>query len=91
MIRCSIQKRGVLLSKGSLIDAEDLLLPYAKNNAVATIQANFTPLCSLEELEKIHIENALKQMNWNKTKAADVLGISVRNLYRKIDQYGLKE
>jgi hypothetical protein len=34
MIRCSIQKRGVLLSKGSLIDAEDLLLPYAKNNAV---------------------------------------------------------
>ena len=84
-------ERGVLLSKGSLIEAEDLLLPHAKNNALAPIQANFTPLCSLEELEKIHIENALKQMNWNKTKAADVLGISVRNLYRKIDQYGLKE
>lgn len=91
MIHCSIQKRGVLLSKGSLIEAEDLLLPYAENNAVATIQAIFTPLCSLEELEKIHIENALKQMNWNKTKPVDVLGISVRNLYCKIDQFGLKE
>jgi len=39
MIRRSIQKRGVLLSKGSLIEAEDLLLHHAKNNAVATIQA----------------------------------------------------
>lgn len=84
-------ERGVLLSKGSLIEAEDLLLPHAKNNAAAPIQANFTPLCSLEELERIHIENALKQMNWNKTKAADVLGISVRNLYRKIEQYELRE
>jgi two-component system, NtrC family, response regulator AtoC len=88
MIRCSIQKRGVLLSIGSLIDAVDLLLPYAKNNAVATIQANFSPLCSLEELEKIHIENALKQMNWNKTKAADRLGISVGKWYRKLISMG---
>ena len=84
-------ERGVLLSKGSLIEAEDLLLPHAKNNVIVPVQANFTLLCSLEEVEKIHIENALKQMNWNKTKAAEVLGISVRNLYRKIDQYGLKE
>lgn len=78
-------ERGVLLSKGSLIQADDLLLP--KQHAVVPA----SKLCSLEEVERIHIENALKQMNWNKTKAAEVLGISVRNLYRKIDQYGLKE
>jgi len=79
------------VSKGSLIEAEDLLLPHAAKNVNVSVQANFTSLCSLEEVEKIHIENALKQMNWNKTKAAEVLGISVRNLYRKIDQYGMKE
>ncbi|MBS8266677.1 sigma-54-dependent Fis family transcriptional regulator [Mesobacillus boroniphilus] len=83
-------ERGVLLSKGSVIGAEDLLLPQAVKTKAAT-EVQFSPLCSLEEVEKVHIENALKQMNWNKTKAADVLGISVRNLYRKIDQYGLKE
>jgi len=83
-------ERGVLLSKGSMIQADDLLLPHsAKIKAETEVQ--LSPLCSLEEVEKVHIENALKQMNWNKTKAADVLGISVRNLYRKIDQYGLKE
>jgi two-component system, NtrC family, response regulator AtoC len=83
-------ERGVLLSKGSIIGAEDLLLPHTgKTKAEAEVQ--LSPLCSLEEVERVHIENALKQMNWNKTKAADVLGISVRNLYRKIDQYGLKE
>ncbi|WLR54240.1 sigma-54 dependent transcriptional regulator [Mesobacillus subterraneus] len=83
-------ERGVLLSKGSIIGTEDLLLPHAgKTKAEPEVQ--LSPLCSLEEVERVHIENALKQMNWNKTKAADVLGISVRNLYRKIDQYGLKE
>ncbi|WP_102261440.1 sigma-54-dependent transcriptional regulator [Mesobacillus jeotgali] len=83
-------ERGVLLSKGSMIGAEDLLLPHA-GKIKAEAEVRLSPLCSLEEVEKVHIENALKQMNWNKTKAADVLGISVRNLYRKIDQYGLKE
>jgi two-component system, NtrC family, response regulator AtoC len=82
-------ERGVLLSKGSLIEADDLLLPNHKVAAIALPSA--ATLCSLEEVEKVHIENALKQMNWNKTKTADVLGISVRNLYRKIDQFGLKE
>lgn len=82
-------ERGVLLSKGSLIEADDLLLP--KQVAASAAPMDAARLCSLEEVEKVHIENALKQMNWNKTKAADVLGISVRNLYRKIDQYGLKE
>ncbi|WP_226645432.1 sigma-54-dependent transcriptional regulator [Mesobacillus subterraneus] len=83
-------ERGVLLSKGSLIEADDLLLPKQVAVVAAPVGGG-TRLCSLEEVEKVHIENALKQMNWNKTKAADVLGISVRNLYRKIDQYGLKE
>lgn len=83
-------ERGVLLSKGGMIRAEDLLLPHT-GKTKAEAEVRLSPLCSLEEVEKVHIENALKQMNWNKTKAADVLGISVRNLYRKIDQYGLKE
>lgn len=85
-------ERGILLSKGETIEAEDLLLPQSKGPAGSPPPiAEPSKLCSLEELERAHIENALRQMNWNKTKAAEALGISVRNLYRKIEQYGLKE
>ncbi|QED46796.1 sigma-54-dependent transcriptional regulator [Cytobacillus dafuensis] len=81
-------ERGQLLSAGKQIEVEDLLLP---NRSRANGQIKQDLLCSLEELEIEHIESVLNNMNWNKTKAAEVLGISVRNLYRKIDQYNLIE
>ncbi|WP_232970485.1 helix-turn-helix domain-containing protein [Salisediminibacterium selenitireducens] len=31
----------------------------------------------------------LTYTDWNKSEAAEILGISVRNIYRKIDQHGL--
>lgn len=84
-----IIERGILLSKGSVIEMEDLLLPRTENDDIGKAETLNMPLCSLEQLEKEHIETALKQTNWNKTKAAEILGISVRNLYRKIDHYKL--
>jgi len=43
----------------------------------------------LYEMEKEHIRRALNLCSGNKTKAAKMLGISLRNLYRKIERYGL--
>lgn len=82
-----IIERGILLSRSDQIEAADLLLPTRKFARIEKLQS----LCSLEELEKIHIEGVLNNVKWNKTKAAEVLGVSVRNLYRKIDQYKLVE
>ena len=81
-------ERGLLLSSGEKIEAGDMLLPVQKND-----KANHRDgeLCSLEEIEKVHIAKVLERTNWNKTKAAEVLKISVRNLYRKIEQFDLKE
>lgn len=79
-------ERGILLSKGNTIEAEDLLLPHY---SIKTTGSTGNELCSLEELEKEHIQKVLSQLDWNKTKAAEVLGISVRNLYRKIEQFNL--
>ncbi|WP_312469515.1 sigma-54 dependent transcriptional regulator [Neobacillus sp.] len=82
-------ERGVLLSKGDTIEADDLLLANVQKvnlKDVSTYQ-----LCTLEQLEKEHIEKVLSEVEWNKTKAANVLGVSVRNLYRKIEQYQLEE
>lgn len=80
-----IIERGILLSRTDQIEAADLLLPTRKIAQIEKLQST----CSLEELEKMHIEGVLHNVNWNKTKAAEVLGISVRNLYRKIEQYKL--
>ncbi|MDP6669203.1 MAG: sigma-54 dependent transcriptional regulator [Candidatus Krumholzibacteria bacterium] len=44
---------------------------------------------SLEDMEKEMIRRALQENNGHRRKAAEVLGISERTLYRKIREYGL--
>ncbi len=46
---------------------------------------------SIEEAEKQLIRNTLKMLGGNREKAANILGIGERTLYRKIKEYGLKE
>lgn len=43
---------------------------------------------TLEELEKLYILNALKATQGNKTRAAELLGITIKTLYNKLHQYG---
>lgn len=45
--------------------------------------------CHLEQMERNYIRQALQACDGNKTKAAALLQISVRNLYYKIQRYGL--
>jgi DNA-binding NtrC family response regulator len=46
---------------------------------------------SIEEAEKQLIRNTLKMVDGNREKAAHILGIGERTLYRKIKEYGLNE
>ncbi|PKG25664.1 hypothetical protein CWS01_00075 [Niallia nealsonii] len=43
----------------------------------------------VEKYEKVIIENTLKKQDGNKTLTAKTLGLSVRNLYYKLEKYGL--
>ena len=45
---------------------------------------------TLKALERDAIERALNQMRGNRQKAAEMLGIGVRTLYRKLHEYNLK-
>jgi DNA-binding NtrC family response regulator len=47
-------------------------------------------LLALDKLEKFALEQALRECKGNKSKAADILGISRDTLYRKIKQYGVE-
>ena len=48
-------------------------------------------LRSLEEVERDLISRTLEKTNWSKRKTAQILGISERTLYRKINEYNLQE
>ena len=55
----------------------------------ASLQTTNGGLSTLEELERAHIETALRAAQGHRGQAARVLGISERNLYRKLRSYGL--
>lgn len=80
-----IIERGLLLSESHIIKEDVLLLPIQIHKKDSELDEQW----SLEKVEKEHIEKILKKLEWNKTKAAEILGVSVRNLYRKIDLYQL--
>ena len=44
---------------------------------------------SIRKNEQKQIENALRASGGNVKKAADLLGISRRTMYRKMDKYGI--
>ena len=47
-------------------------------------------LLTLEELEKRHIERVLEITAGNRPKAAEILGINVSTVYRKIEKYNIE-
>jgi DNA-binding NtrC family response regulator len=70
-----------ILSKGKYIGIEDL--PFRESSLSSEI------IKPLNEMEKEHIHQALTYCAGNKTRAAKMLGISLRNLYRKIERYNI--
>ena len=61
-------------------------VPVERERAIPS--ADGIPLrVALESAERRTIERALDQAGQNKTKAARILGISIRTLYNKIDRY----
>ncbi|MEE2629058.1 MAG: helix-turn-helix domain-containing protein, partial [Candidatus Latescibacterota bacterium] len=52
--------------------------------------AAIEPLRTLKDLEREAIEQALDRVGGNRRKAADILGISARTLYRKLKEFGLE-
>lgn len=80
-----ILERGLLLAQSKIVEPEDLF-----PNQIAQKTHQKEPFLSLQELEKQHIAKVLAHTSWNKTEAAHILGMSVRHLYRKIEQYALE-
>jgi two-component system response regulator FlrC len=79
--------RAVLLCKGERIEKKDLF--PERHERKGEVPNSMPPLTtiSLKELERKTILHALDRTNGNRTHAAEILGISVRTLRNKLNEY----
>jgi two-component system response regulator FlrC len=85
----NVIERAVLMCKGDFLDEEDLFMTE-KNRQPENAVHPFMPTVSLREMEKNVIFTALDQTKGNRTHAAEILGISVRTLRNKLNEYRKK-
>lgn len=87
----NVLERAAILSSDEYIRLKDLTLPRSFS-AEPTISAGVEKVgsaISIRELERHHIEGVLLHTKWDKNLAAKILGISLKTLYTKIQQYNL--
>jgi len=83
-------ERAIVFCDGTLIDERDIVVTDISEPAALTTKL-FTGLKSLREFEKEYIEYVLLQTGNKKEKAAEVLRISRKTLYRKQRDYGIAQ
>ena len=95
-------ERAAILARGSELDAAALQLPAVKPTAAelpdGMLEERFLWDGSLDEVsqravahvERFKIQNALRESKWNKTRAAEKLGVSYKTLLTKIRGLGLE-
>jgi len=96
-------ERAVILADGLSIRPESLQLPVSKPDTdslpTGMLLENFNWEGSLEEVtvrasshvEKVLLENTMRECKWNKTRAAEKLGVSPKTLLAKLRSAGLEE
>jgi Nif-specific regulatory protein len=84
----NVIERAVALNDKPYLDSGDLWLTTLDQSQSGQHAVVYRPQ-SLEEIEKRHIKETLRYTDWNKSKAADILGIERSTLDRKIKAYGL--
>lgn len=96
-------ERAVILADGNSLRAETLQLPAAKPDATqmpsGMLPEQFNWKGTLQQVteraashvEKMMLENTMRECKWNKTRAAEKLGITPKTLLAKLRMAGLEE
>jgi len=80
-------ERAAILSKGEEIQPEDL--PQELLGTVSTPAVSSA--ASLETMERQHIVATLREVGGHRGKAAALLAIDPKTLYRKVIAYGIRD
>ena len=80
----NVIERAVILATNDELTHDCLPFDFAY-----TESGNPTDALKLAEMEKLHIRKVLAYTKGNKTRSAELLGIGLATLYRKIEEYKL--
>src|SRR6478736_247774 len=78
---------GESLLNGGAFDFESAATEAVANESTTTVAEATRGVRPIAEMEKQAIKDALQQTGGNRTKAADLLGISIRTLRNKLQEY----
>jgi DNA-binding NtrC family response regulator len=84
----NVLERVVVLAHGPVIQPDDLLPHLA--GGLSPVEEALAKEASVEELEQEYIKAVLRRTGGHQIRAAAILGIDRRTLYRKIRRYNLK-
>ena len=84
----NVIERAIILSDGPYIEAKHLPVNLRATPPLPepTVEAGYP---TLEEVERRYIAKLLRELDGHRTRVAQALGISERNLYRKLREYRL--
>ena len=88
----NVIERAAILCQHDTIEQEDLSLPSRALSLPTAMGGNnvIGTAIPLKEVERVHIEGVLHSFRGNKSESAKVLGISLKTLYTKIQQFQIK-
>lgn len=81
----NVIERAVILAEGEILTENSLPKEFFNGDNSAVTEALI-----LEDVEKNHILKIFESVNGNKTKTAEILGIGLTTLYRKLQSYGIE-
>lgn len=85
----NVLEKAILLGEGSSILIthlpEEIVAPRSGRPVLGANRA------SLDDLEREHIVQVLREVKWNQSKAAELLGIHRNTLRNKIERFNLRE
>ena len=96
----NVIERACMLSEGTLVSERELAGAFGPEAHVVSAPRGRQPdlqgrgiekTAPLDEVEREHILEVLRQVNGNRMAAAKVLGISRRALYRRLDRHHLAD
>lgn len=79
----------VVMAQGNTVELADLPSTLGPRRATEGPSVPWQPR-SIQDVEREHIQRVLDEVQWNKSRAAEILGIERSTLYARIKSYELK-
>jgi DNA-binding NtrC family response regulator len=89
-LRNTIERAVILCSDGAPLDVGQLPAGFGKAQAAQPVDANVVPVrvgSTVDEMERVLIQHTLESTGQNKTRASEILGISLKTLHNKLKEY----